>query len=665
MSIPVGHWVETEHEAQKWLQYFIAAAKSGALGVDTETTGLNIVSDSVVVWSISDGKERICLPSRFLGMFKSPILENPTVQLDGTNMKFDAHMLYNSGVDISKAGDWHDTIPQSWLLNENNLGRHGLKECIVDHFGRSTPTFEATFGKVPPKKTDKVTGQIISKTVGDIIKEVFADPVRALSASDYASLDAYNSTMLRRYLDEQLEKIPTGYGTLKDLYYSVDSRFTKVLWKMERRGITADGGYFRSLQGPMEREMADIEREFAREATQLSGQPLVLNLNSVNDVRTFFYELLRKPMEKMTDGGQTGNKQPSTDKEVLDDWAGKGDPWARLLLRYREITKTYGTYVVGLQKWIDNQSRIHTTFKQTGAVTGRLSSAEPNLQNIPAPDEDPFKIREGFVPGEYKRLVVADYEQLEMRLTAIFSGDQKMIDAINNGTDIHCLTVSETQGVPYEEVIAAKDAEKLVKKGKLASLTPRQKELLIKRQSAKRAGFGILYGIGGPKLAADLTKETGRFMSEEEGRGIIDQWLNVFPGIRDHIALTKKQVWSHGCVQTVTGRYRRFGDLRDMSKRDRAEAERQSFNSIIQGSAADLAKIAMINMDSDPEMAKLGYTMLLQVHDEIVGECPDDEEIVDKVKARKKELMETALGQKLAVPLSCSVGSGYSWATAK
>ena len=660
MSIPVGHWVDSEVEAKKWLDYFVNASKFTSLGYDTETTGLNISTDVVIVWSISDGEERICLPAKFLPMFKEPILENPQVELDGTNMKFDAHMTANSGVDISKVKAWHDTIPQSWLLNENNLGRHGLKECVKDHFGRVTPSFEQTFGKVPPRKVDKATGKVLSKTVGDLIREAFEDPVRRDMAADYASLDAYNSKHLRMYFDGLLSNIPTGYGTLKDLYHSVEAPFTKVLWRMERRGITVDGGYLRGLQGPMEKEMEGIVRDFSNEATRLGGSPVLLNLDSVKDVRWFFYTLLAKPQKHMTDGGQTGNKQPSTDHTVLEEWAGEGDEWARKLLRFRSITKTYGTYVLGLQKWIDNQSRIHTTFKQTGAVTGRLASAEPNLQNVPAPDSDEYKIREGFIPGRNKRLYVADYEQLEMRLTSIFTGDKKMIEAINSGLDIHCFTVAEMQNIPYEEVKGAKDAKEAKQK-----LTPRQKELILRRSGAKAAGFGILYGIGGAKLAADQTRDTGVFMSEEEGKSTIRAWLDVFPYIRDFIEMTKKHIWNYGHVQTVTGRFRRFGDLKGMSKKDRAEAERQSFNSIIQGSASDLAKLAMINIDKDEELNALGYKMLLQVHDEIVGEGPDDDEIAEKIRARKKHLMETALGMEMPVKLSCSIGDGYSWATAK
>jgi DNA polymerase-1 len=390
----------------------------------------------------------------------------------------------------------------------------------------------------------------------------------------------------------------------------------------------------------------------------------MINMNSVNDIRFFFYTLLQKPVEVMTDGGTSGNKQPATDADVLDGWAGNGCVWAQRLMRYRSIAKIHGTYVVGLQQWIDKASRIHTTFKQTGAVTGRLSSADPNLMNIPRPDEDEYKIREGLICSYNCKLIVADYEQVEMRLMAHFAHDEVMIKAINDGIDIHCFTVSEMNGVPYEEVMEAKNAEKKWKKGG-PPLTPRQEELLLARQGAKATGFGIIYGIGGKLLAANLTKDTGRFHSEEEGNQLIEKWLNVFPGVRAHIAYCKKQMWNKGYIQTIIGRFRRFGDLKGMSRRDRGRAERQGVNSEVQGSAADICKLAMLQMENDPLLRALGYVMMIQVHDEIVGECPDDPEVVKAVMARVAEIMENALGIKLAVKTPASVGSGYDWAHAK
>lgn len=655
MSIPVARWVESETEARQWIEYYSKTHHiNGGLGLDTETSGRDKQRDSVIVWSLSDGATRICLDRKYLGLFKEPILENPAVNFDLTNAKFDAHMLANTGIDISKAGEWHCTLPQSWLHNENNQGRHGLKECITDHFRRVTPTFEQTFGKIPPRRVDKRTGMLLSKTVRQLIEEALVDPQKFVNAVDYASLDAYNSHMLRRFFDEQLAQIPCGvWGTLKDYYYLFEVPFTKVLWKMERRGVTVDAGYLREQGFPMGVRLEEIEREFAREAGR------IINLDSVRDMRFFFFDHLKKDVIKQTKGGKTGIKNPSTDEEVLETWAGQGDRWAQLALEYRGISKIKGTYVDGLQKWIDPNFRIHTSLNQIGTVTGRLSSSEPNLQNIPRPEEDRFKIREAFIPGERKRFVVADYEQLEMRLMAHFSGDEKMIDAIWKGMDLHCFTTAEMELVPYEEVLAAKKVKNK------EDLTPRQHDLLLKRQNNKGTGFGIIYGIGGPKLAAKQTRETKQLITEDEGWNLIERWLAVFPGVKRYIEKTKREMAQTGYVTVLTGRMRRFGDVRNMNRRDAAQADRQAVNSVIQGTAAEIAKQAMIIVERDPVLKELGAVLLLQIHDELMLECPDDPETVEKVKARVKEIMENPFPNPLRVPLPASVGSGYSWASAK
>lgn len=666
MSIPAGRWVDREVEARQWVQYFLQAHKrNDGLGIDTETTGLNKIKDRCIVWSISDGVERICLPREFLSLFKEPILENPEINFDFTNAKFDSHMLYNAGIDITKAGEMRDTVSQSWLYNENNLGRHGLKECITDHFGRITPSFVETFGKQTPAKTNRKTGAIVTPgvTVGDLIRTAFGDAQKRVKAADYSSLDAYNSTLLRAHFDHLLGQVVMfGKYTLQDYFYDVEVQFTKVLFKMERRGITLDRGHLQEQRHPMEREMTRIEREFNSKASEFrQGE---INVGSTKDLRWFFFDCLGKKPLKFTDGGASGNRQPSTDAEVLDTWAGEGDEWAQRLLEYRSIAKIYGTYIKGLQEWLDGEYRIHTNLNQSGTVTGRLSSSEPNLQNIPRPGEDKFKIREAFTHGADQLLVVADYEQLEMRLMAHFSSDEKMINAIKENIDLHCLTVAEMYGIPYDEVMTAKKAEKLVKSGKRKeSLTEREEELLFLRQAAKATGFGIIYGIGGEHLAANLTKDLKKLMTKEEGFALIEKWFGVFPGVRIYIERTKNELWRNGYVQVNTGRFRRFGDLRGMSKRDAKQAERQAGNAIIQGTAAEIAKRAMIMCENDPELKLLQARLLLQVHDELIFECPRDSETVNRVKARAKLLMENTFQFK--VPLPVEVGSGETWASAK
>lgn len=683
-SIPPPHYVETEYQARQWLEYFLQSYKKrNALGLDTETTGLDKLRDRVIVWSLSDKEQRICLPAKFLPIFKEPLLENPEVNFDFTNAPFDAHMLANTGVDVSKAGEWRDTRIQSFLKNENNLGRHGLKECIGDIFGRVTPEFHEVFGKVPPKRIDKATGRNMSKTVADLINEAFLfynlDPgmrahmerneseklqqlyEKAIRAVDYSALDAYNSTVLREHFDEELKELTMYPGTtLYDYFYRTEVPFTKLLWKMERRGITVDKGYLETQAGPMQAELDQIAREFSHAAGRL------INPDANADVRWFFFEFLQKTPIKYTDGGASGNKQPSIDFDVLDEWAGQGDQWALKQLRYREVSKTFGTYVSGLQQWIDPDFRIHTSLNQTGAVTMRLSSSQPNLQNIPRPSEDKFKIREAFIPAAFMTLIVADYEQLEMRLMAHFSQDPKMIDAIKRGIDLHCLTVAEMYGIPYDDVTAAKKAEKLVKEGKRAEpLTERETELLLLRQAAKATGFGIIYGIGGAHLAANLTKDLKKYISEAEGFSLIKKWFAVFPGVKAYIDRTKDELWAKGKVQTLVGRFRRFGDMRAMRRGDSSRAERQAVNSIIQGTASDIAKAAMLLCERDEELNTLGAKLLLQVHDELIFECPDSPETVKRVKERVEHIMAHPFAQDLLVPIPAGAGAGYTWSSAK
>lgn len=663
MSVPVSYFIETEFEARQWLEHFRRTRfENNGLGLDSETTGVHKTKSLPIIWSLSDSVSRICLDAKLLPIFKESLLEDPETDLDIANAKFDAHMFANAGVDISKAGEWRDTTMMSFLENENKLGRHGLKENIFDHFGRRRPTFTDVFGKIPPKKKNQER-----MTTGELIRIALANPVQREAATDYASLDAYDHTILRAHYDKILESILLYEGmTAKRFFYEVEVPFTKLLWRLERRGFTVDAGHFKEVAPSMVQTMTAIEKEFFKAAGKM------INLNSTPQLREFFYGVLGKQVTKMTDGGDTGIKQPSTDAEVLEGWAGEGDQFANMLMEHRSVSKIYGTYVSGLMDHINApiSYRIHTSLNQHGAVTGRLSSNDPNLQNIPRAGEDAFKIREAFVASEGMTLVVADYGQLEMRLLAHFSQDQKMIDAILKDIDIHCLSVAELSGgrVTYAMVEAAKKAEKKFKNGTLGrDLTAEEEQLLIDRQNKKAAGFGIVYGIGGKLLAHNLTRDSkGKYLvTEQEGRELIEGWLDVFPGVRRHIEARKHQIWTVGYIQTLMGRFRRFGDLRGMSKMDRSLAERQGVNSEVQGSAADIAKMSMLRCESDPELNSLGARMLLQVHDELIWECPSDPKIVKRVRERAKEIMEHPFPRDLTVPLPVEVGSGWSWATAK
>lgn len=654
--IPTAEWVETEQQVLEMGQYLLSVGKTNRVAFDTETTGLRIDSDIPLMLSLSDGVRRFAMmadPWLHHPAVKEGILENPEIVKVGTNLKFDMHMLANVGIFIK--GPVHDTLVMSWLHNENRFG-HGLKDTAKDYCGIQMIEFKEIF----PMR--KATRNQPGETAGDAIRRVMADPVGRIKAIEYSGLDAYASHRVHSYLHDRLiaEEIYDGWS-LWDHFVSWEAPFTEVLWNMERRGVTICTGHLRTQMGPMEKAMLAIESKIA----EMAGW--VVNTNSTKQLRQLFFEQLRYDVVKMTDGGTTGNKQPSTDEEVLNKFIEKYNcPYSKLILEYRTLAKIYGTYIEGLLQWVDRELRIHTTLKQNGTVTGRLSSADPNLQNLPRPKGDKFGIRKAFVAAPGKRLVVADYDQLEMKLMAHFSGDVRMVEAINNNKDLHCFTVSLMFGENYDEVYAAKKA---------AQPTPEQEILLMKRQSAKSVGFGLIYGIGPVKLGVQLTEELKRLVTKDEAARDIKKYFEAFPGVKTFIDGTHAYCRRTEYVQTLVGRKRRLPQINARSGQSAdedsngivAEAKRQSVNSIIQGTAADVAKAAMLRAEHDPVMKDLGAELLLQVHDELIWEVDDDDDIVKKVKQRAKEIMEAPFGEsvKLSVPLTTEAHDGYTWTEAK
>lgn len=653
--IPPAEWVETEQQLAEACNYLHNSGKVNGLAYDTETTGLNIWKDYPLMLSFSDGQRRFAMMSDWLHhpWVKDALLQNKEIVKVGTNIKFDMHMTANAGVELQ--GEVHDTLVMSWLHNENRFG-HGLKDTAKDYCGIRMLEFKEVF---PMRKATKNQP---GETAGEAIRRVLSGPAEGRQkAIEYSGLDAYASHRVRSYLKERLadEGIRQGW-TLWDHFQTWESTFTRVLWSMERRGMSICTGHLRTQKGPMERAMLEIEGEIA----QMAGW--LVNINSTKQLRELFFKQLGYEPIKMTDGGTTGNKQPSTDEEVLSTFAERGCPFSKLIMEHRKISKIYGTYIEGLLGWVDPELRIHTTLKQGGTVTGRLSSAEPNLQNIPRSKGDRFKIRDAFVASLGKRLVVADYDQLEMKLMAHFSGDPKMVEAIASGKDLHCVTVALMFGENYDEVYAAKKAK---------NPTPEQEILLMKRQSAKAVGFGLIYGIGAMKLAGQLTDELKRLVTKEEAQNDINRYFTAFPGVQRFIKSTHTYCHETEFVQTLLGRKRRLPQINarggnsadEDAKGIVAEARRQSVNSIIQGTASDVAKAAMIRAEFDPILRDLGAQLLLQIHDELIFEVDDDPEKVKAVKKRVTELMEAPFGDgfQLNVPLTTEAHDGYTWTEAK
>ncbi len=664
--IPENEWLHTEQQLVEAATYCYNVAQTGLpIGFDTETTGLSIYKDLPLILSLSDGVRRFAFEFEKFGRHPwivNGILSNEKVRKIATNVKFDMHICANAGIQV--LGPCEDTVVEDWLFDENRWG-HGLKETARDYLGLKMKDFKEIF---PMRKATK---KIAGESPGDAIRRVLADPSTRPLAEEYAGLDPYASVKVRNHLKPRLEAIQVYQGwSLWDHYERYEIPFTRVLWNCERRGFCIGTGHLRAQSGPMKHEMVRLEGEIS----EMAGWPV--NTNSTPQLGRLLFKQAHETcggvheVVKWTDGGKSGNKQPSTDDEVLNILEEKGCPYAKKIQDFRKLAKIYGTYIEGMLQWVDYEGRIHTTLKQHGAVTGRISSSEPNLQNLPRPKTDKFKIREAFVAPIGKRLVVLDYDQLEMKLMAHFSEDWRMLDAIKSGKDLHCYTVSLMYGVSYDEVKAAKDASDAKQ-----SLSPEQERLIELRQSAKATGFGLIYGIGAKKLATQLTEELKRYVSVDEARGLIDKYFAAFPGVRSFIKGTHLACQQSEFVQTLLGRFRRLPGINarggkdddDEGKGTSAEAKRQSVNSIIQGTASDIAKAAMILADNDPELAALGAKLLLQIHDELIFECDDDPMIALAVKKRGKHLMENPFGEafQLLVPLTAGGGDGYAWSEAK
>jgi DNA polymerase-1 len=634
----------------------------------------------------------VCFPIDLAFVFKEELLEDPLTNLDIANPKYDAHIFANRGIYIIKAGEWRDIGTMSWHHNENKWG-HGLKENVKDLFGRRRATFNEVFPKVTRKKGERALSE------GERIRAVLENPnlysldpvVRAKALQlwqdgiDYAALDAYDHIGVRLEYDKLLAGIEYYPGwTAKDQFYKCSVPFTKLLWKLERKGFQIDVGHFKTVMPAMAAHLRRIEREF----TRVAGKEV--NLASVHKVREFFYETLQKPVVHLTKGGESGIKQPSTDSDVLEGWAGEGDEMARLLIEYREIAQVYNLYGLGLvggrKKGWQNEGledeegsatgkvapgrlgpdgRLHPTLKQHGTATGRLASADPNLQNIKKPDEDEYHIRRAFIPGEGKILVVMDYSALEMRILAHLSRDAKLIKTIKDGVDIHCFTLAQMSHgqVSYEEAAAAKKASK---KGK-DKLSARELDLVNQREKIKKTAYGIVYCIGAELLAHNLTMDAkgAYIVPKQEGQVLIDGWLNTFPGAADWIDRQKWLANNESIVRTVMGRPRNFHDLKRMSRGDRARGERQASNAPVQGSAADIVNTTMLRCDQDAELQRMEAEMLLQVHDEIIWEFPHDLALVEEAKSRIKEIAEHPFDQEFLVPMTIEIGHGMCWSDAK
>ena len=408
---------------------------------------------------------------------------------------------------------------------------------------------------------------------------------------------------------------------LRELYATIELPLARVLARMERTGVRIDQEELKRLSVLMEGEIARLTQEIHT----LAGKPF--NIASPQQLGRVLFEDLKLPAPVKYGKGKT----ISTAADVLDELAADHEI-VRKVLEYRQLTKLKGTYVDALPALLDRHTnRLHTSFNQTGAATGRLSSSNPNLQNIPIRTELGREIRAAFVPREGWKLLVADYSQIELRLLAHMSGDELLVDAFRNGEDIHTRTASEVLGVPP------------------LMITPEA------RRSAKAVNFGIVYGISPFGLAAQLG------ISRGEAEKYIKNYFARYTGVRKFIDETIAEVRKTGITRTMFGRERPIPDINSRNPNARGFAERTAVNTPLQGTAADLIKLAMVRIDAALETSGARSAMLLQVHDELVFECPPEE--VDTLSSVVKREMESV--RDLAVPLVVDIGVGENWRDAK
>jgi DNA polymerase I len=522
----------------------------------------------------------------------SALLSDPGVPKAGHNVKYDWQVLRRAGVEL--AGVTFDTMLASFILDPGRRS-HAIDNLCLEHLGRTMKTYQEVVGK--------------GRT------EIPFAEVAVRAAADYCGADSATVLALHDIFAPALREVQ-----MEDLLRDVEMPLVEVLVDMEWEGIRVDRALFTRLGEELGSDLRRLEIEIS----QVAG--VDLNINSPRQLATILFDKQQLPVLKKTKTG------PSTDADVLEQLAGMGHELPRLILEYRELQKLKSTYVDTLPSTINRKTgRIHTTFNQGGAATGRLSSNDPNLQNIPVRTLRGEEIRRGFIPREGWTFLVADYSQVELRLMAHLSGDPAFIEAFNQGGDIHRQTAALIFNVQPDQV------------------TPEM------RARAKTINFATIYGQGPFALSRQLN------ISMEDARTFIARYFERFSGVRAFldrsIALAREQ----GYVETIFKRRRYIPEIRDRNFNMRAYGERNAQNSPLQGSAADLIKVAMTRIHRAIRERGLRGRMLLQVHDELVFEVPPDE--LERLSELVRTKMENVV--ELRVPLVVDLGVGANWLEAK
>ena len=579
-------------------------AQTDAIGIDTETTSLDAMNAALVGISIAfQAGEAVYIPvghsltaapeqldlQDVLGRLK-PHLENPALKKIGQNLKYDQHVFANYGIALN--GIAGDSMLASYII-ESHLG-HGLDELSERWLGLETITYESLCGKG-------------AKQIG------FAD-VAIEQATEYAAQDADFALRLEAHLRAQMD------AKQLEMYEKMELPVAQVLFEMERNGVQIDRAELARQSAELGAELMKLEQE----AYAAAGQPF--NLNSPKQLQEILFDKMGIPTKGLK---KTAKGGISTNEAVLEQLA-PDYPLPKIILQNRSLAKLKSTYTDKLPEMISpKDGRVHTTYAQAVAITGRLASNNPNLQNIPIRTAEGRRVRRAFTAPQGSVIVSADYSQIELRIMAHLSGDKTLITAFQNGEDVHRRTAAEVFGIAPENVSSEQ------------------------RRYAKTINFGLIYGMGQYGLAKSLG------IDNISAKNFIDRYFARYPGVAEYMQRTKEQAAAQGYVETLFGRRLYLPDIHNKNANARAGDERAAINAPMQGTASDLIKHAMIDVSRWLVSDGLKSKLIMQVHDELVLEVPEAE--LDLVKEKLPQIMAKVDEGMLNVPLVAEVGVGMNW----
>ncbi len=636
--------------------------RGGDLAIDTETTGLDVMRDRVLFWSLATEDARFCFPWQLLPIF-DPLFARRDITWYLANAKYDMHLLTNMGVTL--AGDIWDIIVMDAM--EDDTRQHGLKE-------QSWYAYEANWGDFkelfldpnfvgPALGIDKASFTAFKrKDVGE--KLLFVYDERPDIVEDYASCDAFFTYTRGVDLRDQLgaSPLPTdmfpGFTTLLDYFKVLEVPLTKFLWEMERNGIEVDLDYVKKIDRPMRDGIASAKRKIFKAAGT------EFNPKSTDELRDILFGEKYFGMTPVayTAGGKTEPKAKTDEKTLKFLMARMGNQtpehrFIKALLDYRHLVKLHGTYVKKLHEKLGPDGRVHCRLNQAGARTSRLSSANPNMQNVPARN-DPYKIRGCFTASAGEMLIDLDYPQIEFRIAAVLANEEKMMDSIRAGWDIHSANAANMYAdATYEGIIEARR-----KKDEKIDLDAFDKKMLRYRDGAKTVGLGTLYGEGAKKMADQLG------ISTDDARELIETFFVTYPHIGGLIDEMHDYAHETETTHTMLGRIRRLHRINSSNGGLVAAEERQAFNTLIQGSGAEMMKLAILRVGSSKEFRELGGKLCLTVHDELISRGPAD--TAQDIYEVKERLMADPyrwgpIQLKYPVPIPPDGSVAFRWSEAK